>query len=245
MSSRLGSAKDVLGTSLLSIPPEIRVQIFQRLFSGAILQLWHDVHDGRRAYMDRHAIAVTSTCRQLNTEALPILLENLELMFEWFPGRNALAQIHLDIKKLILPHIRHLTFARSDLKLTIPIEEFRSVATCLKVVDLGSTTISLRLAIPQMYDATVNKLLAWPSQSSHRASPVWSFNRYLMTVTLSCCLTAGDSGHYGTSPWLRPLLADQSRRFSLIGRVCGACIDEQGRYLEIVCISLANNPLRT
>lgn len=225
----LGSAKDVTPTSLLSIPPKIRVQVFQHLFSELSLQVWYDCH-GCRAHIDRHAIAVISTCRQVNTEALPILFKNLELRFQWYPGINPLAQIHPSVKKLVLPHLRYPTFSPSNFKPTVPVDRFRYVAPSLEIVDLGAITVSMRLSNSQMYDAAINKVLAWPPE----AIAVSLFNRHLMTVTLSCCTASGDSRHPQTSPRLRALLAEKSHKFSLVGRVRGAVIDEQGTYLEIV-----------
>ena len=180
--------------------------------------------------MDRHAIAVTSTCRQINTEAFPILFSNLELRFAWYAGCTALAQTHPSIKEFVLPHLRYFTFKHFDFDLTVPVHELRSIASCLKVVDLGSMTISRRLSKSEMYDAAINKVLAWPSE----ATAVSSFNRHLMTITLSECFAAWDPPYHTTSHQLRPLLADKSRKFSLVGHVRGGCVDEQGKYITIV-----------
>lgn len=99
-----------------------------------------------------------------------------------------------------------------------------------------------------MYDALVNKILAWPTTPGQAIMAVSSFDQYLMNVTLSKCGVLGqdnDDSEPVTSLWLRNLLADQSRKFTIIGSVYGYTRDNHGASLRVVSPRLYHKLLET
>ena len=147
-------------------------------------------------------------------------------------------QIHPRIQEHVLPYIRKLSFTASIPSRIVPYDRFRHWLPCLKMVDIGSIMGRISCSSrSQMYDAVVNKMKMYPPVSNEEPTAVPSCNRFLMCTTLSRCHALGHAkAPVPTSSWswLRDLLKDKGRKFSLVGGVCGGCIDEQGRYLEIV-----------
>ncbi len=117
-------------TRSTSIP--LRTAVLQDSHMSTVSLHGAPVHD---AYGFLHQCG---TCRQVNTEARPILSEDLELTLHHCTGDD-LKPIHPRIPKLVLPCIRRLNFAAAYLKSFVLVGQSPHFAPQFKVVRIDST----------------------------------------------------------------------------------------------------------
>ena len=121
-------------TSLLGVPPEIRLRIFKILFANLAFESSHtsDVSysfESSRSFELSHywngengdqpriwsyrvrgyTRSIIRVCRQLNLEAWPIFLSSIVLMLDYRTNRNPLNKLHPQIEQHVLPYLRRLT----------------------------------------------------------------------------------------------------------------------------------------
>ena len=225
--------------SFLGVPPEVRVYIHNLLFSKVELDLWYYLRPDFKVRPGRFTTAILRICRQVYAEAKPVLFENLELDFDYTYWMEMVPQIHEKIQNLVLPHLQKLRFPYSTFNDTeLPVDLFRQLSPCLKVVHIGFVSTKFDFSRSQMYNAAVNNVQEWPMILGQAITPVSSFDHYLMNVALRKCGVLSqdniDDSELITSLWLRDLLADESRKFTVTGSVHGCMRNKHGASLTVV-----------
>ena len=220
--------------SFLGVPPEIRIKVYQVLFSGMCLRVWHYWRSMYRMHMSCYANAIVATCRQVNTEAWPIFLASTEVEFVYDPHMGALSQIHPKVQTFVLPYIRQLSFTHDDfMQEWLAIHELIRRTPCLEKLDIGTMLKRSVTSKALIYDAAINGTRQWPPE--HKITCVCSSDRLLIhAVMKSCRLLRETESTDGSKTWLQELVCDPGRKYSIIATISHNLRENKGASLTVV-----------